>query len=125
MPVRTRYITHEQDLVKVGDFRLDPVEKQKWIKDLRSGKFQQGRGALRTFDDRYCCLGVKVCRGEWVSSPWSIPEYAIDGGKNRGRLTSSLPTKLLPSSIQGILMDLNDTYEWTFLMIADWIEKYL
>ena len=28
-----------------------------WVKALRSGKYKQGRGALRT-GDMYCCLGV-------------------------------------------------------------------
>lgn len=31
--------------------------KQKWISALRSGKYRQGRGALRR-GDKYCCLGV-------------------------------------------------------------------
>jgi hypothetical protein len=29
-----------------------------WIDALRSGKYEQGRGSLRTNDDTYCCLGV-------------------------------------------------------------------
>jgi hypothetical protein len=32
--------------------------KTKWLKALRSGKYKQGRGQLRTPDDRFCCLGV-------------------------------------------------------------------
>jgi hypothetical protein len=30
---------------------------RKWVKALRSGEFEQGRGRLRD-GDRYCCLGV-------------------------------------------------------------------
>ena len=30
----------------------------KWTAALRSGEFNQGTGALRDMDDRYCCLGV-------------------------------------------------------------------
>jgi|LakMenE01Jun11ns_1017448.scaffolds.fasta_scaffold9958319_2 hypothetical protein len=29
-----------------------------WIKALKSGKYKQGRGTLRTDDDKFCCLGV-------------------------------------------------------------------
>lgn len=32
--------------------------KQKWIEALRSGKYQQGKGVLRTDTDHFCCLGV-------------------------------------------------------------------
>ena len=32
--------------------------KAQWIKALRSGKYKQGRGALRKTDNTYCCLGV-------------------------------------------------------------------
>lgn len=32
--------------------------KQKWVEALRSGKYEQGKGVLRTFTDRFCCLGV-------------------------------------------------------------------
>lgn len=29
-----------------------------WIKALKSGKYKQGRGTLRTDCDEFCCLGV-------------------------------------------------------------------
>jgi hypothetical protein len=32
--------------------------KQKWIAALRSGEYKQGKGVLRTTEDRFCCLGV-------------------------------------------------------------------
>jgi hypothetical protein len=32
--------------------------KAKWVEALRSGRFEQGRRALRKMDDTYCCLGV-------------------------------------------------------------------
>lgn len=32
--------------------------KQQWIEALRSGKYKQGKGVLRTFSDHFCCLGV-------------------------------------------------------------------
>lgn len=48
--------------------------KAEWKKNLRSGKFAQGQGQLRSWDENnqrwvYCCLGV-LCEmsglGEWV-----------------------------------------------------------
>lgn len=36
---------------------MKKVIKQKWLKALRSGKYKQGNGKLRS-KDNYCCLGV-------------------------------------------------------------------
>lgn len=30
----------------------------KWIEALRSGKYKQGTGSLKTIHDEFCCLGV-------------------------------------------------------------------
>lgn len=32
--------------------------RDEWTAKLRSGEFKQGRFALRTKDDEYCCLGI-------------------------------------------------------------------
>jgi hypothetical protein len=32
--------------------------KDKWLKALRSGKYKQGKFALKRADDTFCCLGV-------------------------------------------------------------------
>lgn len=31
---------------------------KKWVKALRSGKYKQGTGRLRSMSDEYCCLGI-------------------------------------------------------------------
>lgn len=36
---------------------MDSSLKQKWVRALRSGKYTQATGALRT-EDGFCCLGV-------------------------------------------------------------------
>jgi len=47
--------------------------KTKWIKALRSGKYKQGTGRLKTNDGGFCCLGVlsdlyaKEKKIEWIS----------------------------------------------------------
>lgn len=50
---------------------MDKEIQDKWVKALRSGKYQQGRRALRTTDNKYCCLGVLcdlVASDEWSKS---------------------------------------------------------
>lgn len=39
---------------------MDKKLKAKWVKALRSGKYKQGKGVLRTADNKFCCLGVLV-----------------------------------------------------------------
>jgi len=46
-------IQHEEQLI-----RKDLKRRDEWITALRSGKYKQGCGLLRTRDDKYCCLGV-------------------------------------------------------------------
>lgn len=36
---------------------MKPEIKARWVENLRSGKYEQGRGVLRK-DSEYCCLGV-------------------------------------------------------------------
>ena len=74
--------------------------KAEWKKNLRSGKFAQGSGQLRTWDPdekvwKYCCLGL-LCEmsglGEWKAStylnnrhylPVEVAEWAgIDPGND-------------------------------------------
>lgn len=37
---------------------MNKLVKRLWIKALLSGKFKQGKGALRKKNNTYCCLGV-------------------------------------------------------------------
>jgi hypothetical protein len=37
---------------------MNEAIKERWLAALRSGKYKQGRGKLKTVDDEYCCLGV-------------------------------------------------------------------
>lgn len=37
---------------------LKPEVKTLWVKALRSGEYEQGRGRLRSSDNKFCCLGV-------------------------------------------------------------------
>ena len=37
---------------------MNQTIKEKWITALTDGSYQQGRAALHTMSDKYCCLGV-------------------------------------------------------------------
>lgn len=85
--------------------------KKKWIRALRSGKYTQGYGRLEN-NGVFCCLGV-LCK--------------VAGVKYYGH-DAVAPSKLLDTSLQNILIDMNDgtkskNSRHTFNEIADWIEK--
>lgn len=37
---------------------MDSDIRAEWTTELRSGKYKQGRHALHTTNDEYCCLGI-------------------------------------------------------------------
>lgn len=56
---------------------LDKEFKKKWTAALRSGKYKQGKGYLRTKDclgDKFCCIGVAfdIEGFKWVKSQDSL-----------------------------------------------------
>lgn len=53
-----------------NDQRADLLRR--WVDALRSGKYKQARGRLKT-DDGYCCLGV-LCDVSG-SGTWARPKY--------------------------------------------------
>jgi len=93
--------------------------KAEWVKALRSGEYKQGRLRLQR-GDSYCCLGV-LCEVAGVA----IPRNGIDldclslrkFGDECGLLT-----KTSHISLQGRLIQLNDSDLLPFPAIADWIE---
>ena len=63
----TRYVTTP----------IDPDVKERWVKALRSGKYEQGRGGLCTIDENgvqcFCCHGVLADME--ISEPWVYSEH--------------------------------------------------
>lgn len=116
--------------------------KKEWCETLRSGKFKQGKGKLRSGNDAYCCLGVlseiyreKTGKGYWVevkenelsSAPNSCFRFVSEHANNTVFLTKdvqdwagveSSDVKVRMTS----LASLNDNGE-SFEGIADIIEK--
>lgn len=108
--------------------------KAKWLAALRSGKYQQGRGALLQQgdgDNEYCCLGVlgSICGANsrqlsngqiledvdmgYVLGPWQPRKpgfYPFEPGRPETHVT-----------IQRVLAAMNDNGK-SFAEIADYIE---
>lgn len=109
---------------------------RKWIKALRSGRYEQGISRLRT-DDSYCCLGV-ACDisglGKWVGTT-HLPRYRIGHNEEDRSGFLSLPSlrKYYGCDSAGFTLDslgkdmitLNDQDRWSFEQIADALQKYI
>jgi hypothetical protein len=107
--------------------KTKPVRKpnkahlRKWVKALRSGKFQQGSFQLyEPIGDTYCCLGVAehVRAGKPVTGLVLSPEgsefYGI--AQNPKLLTKQHGEKQAAAA-------LNDNFGWSFERIAKAIER--
>lgn len=92
-----------------------------WVAALRSGKYQQGLGCLRSLGDKFCCLGVLCDLGRekaWVRGSGAFFYHGHDG---------TLPeivrdTVGLGYSDTIALMRLNDREGKSFEEIADYLE---
>lgn len=110
--------------------------KTRWVKALRSGKYAQGNGDLRTEsrhgDVTYCCLGVlgALCKIPLESlndegtlddvgrndllGPWST--------ESQSELSFDKKVKATHTTLQRKLAAMNDQ-GWSFKRISNWIEK--
>jgi len=128
---------------------MDSSLKQKWVRALRSGKYKQASGQLKT-EDGFCCLGV-LC-DVYDSTNWTVAadndlgeayqewHYKISKlGGYTSIMKDVLPDEVVdaagldlqnpevPYGIDGTrtsLAQLNDTGA-TFAQIADLIETHL
>lgn len=104
--------------------------KKLWIKALRSGKYKQGRGHLKSNEEGvsyYCCLGVlcELALKDGVLTDYegndSYPSPVVDDWADfepkRDRLG---PRRDSPRAVE-----LNDVKKASFAQIADRIERYL
>jgi hypothetical protein len=116
---------------------MTPELKAKWLAALRSGKYQQGEGALNK-DGKFCCLGVlcDVAGYEWFED--ELPGYkTCSAGRAFIENATELEKLGLSSEIQIFCCSLNDgtfpssdkiqpdNYPHSFKEIADWLEKNL
>lgn len=105
---------------------LTKAEKDLWVQKLRSGEYEQGKGTLRSRNNKYCCLGVLAeCREvAWQGPSYSGDFYFLEKIKDYITTWSTcLPDAWLRNDeVQNILMSMNDSKKLTFNQIADWIE---
>jgi len=88
--------------------------KEKWIKALRGGEYEQGKMDLHNLSDNtYCCLGVLAEIGDIVT----VGNSYLD--KNDRSCVKGLTIRN-----QTVLAEMNDAGK-TFKTIANWIEKYI
>lgn len=105
--------------------KLSKKVKDKWVKALLSGKYEQGKEKLyNTIDNTYCCLGV--AREIGCADPLSGPDAKFWVSKS-----------FLPMDIQKKLAEFNDgtpdidaadTHDKkpkSFKWIASYIKRYL
>jgi len=98
---------------------MDAKLKAKWVKALRSGEFNQRRGALYRkerpgFEAGYCCLGVLA----------KVKGRSIDDLLNADFLEDVGINRCLNQDTQICLAQLNDAYV-PFEMIAGFIHENL
>ena len=113
---------------------VNKARVQKLVKILKSGKYKQGRSALRPKEDKFCCLGVAcdVYAKETGESLWTVnrTQSLWEEGKYRfARARTMLPTKVakyfgISKRRQLNLAEMNDDGQ-SFKKIADYMEKNL
>ena len=113
---------------------MNPVIKQKWLEALRSDEFDQGTGMLKSYDGKYCCLGV-LC--ELFRRQHSVQKNIDWHGGLFLQRVAVLPTEVIKwaglehnnynprvGEEQKTLSDYNDT-GYSFEQIANLIEENL
>lgn len=116
--------------------KMNPEVKALWIEALRSGKYQQGQGALRRISDgggpdQFCCLGV-LCDlaptelGSWFSAEFeNYRQFGTNVNTSQVGVLTSEVTNWANLFYYGELIDLNDSKKAPFTKIADYIQENL
>lgn len=115
---------------------MNPHIKAKWVYDLKSGIYKQGKGFLKN-NDKFCCLGVlcDIHQQEKSNTTW-VDNFRISGESYFGSLMD-LPFEVMswawltsndPLTKEGRfgtrLSELNDK-DFDFIRIAHIIERDL
>lgn len=109
------------------------LEKQientkKWIEALRSGEYPQGKLALRTADNHYCCLGV-ACDilegGKWKNPHNETHNYIGQDGESATALPDFEREIDLgvSNNLMNELVHMNDDDDASFKEIAEYIKS--
>lgn len=93
---------------------MDQTLKRRWIKALRSGKYQQTTGDLHNLG-AYCCLGVLCDIQNPSQTRWCGGDHVPPKGLRAGLTDDDFE----------VLVEANDTARWSFDDIATYIEVML
>ena len=130
------------------EYKLPKAIKTRWLNDLRSGKFKQGKGQLLAIDDNgnreFCCLGVLATQWHDPDRKSKRDKLSYRGGLSDCGLKIPAEVKLVlqqdPSAklkklcgfdedrspdVECILAGINDGRNKSFKQIANIIEKHL
>lgn len=124
--------------------KMNPEIKAAWVKALRSGKYEQATGALRTDEGGFCCLGVlcdlhRKSKKKGINPSWDGEEYlgsaglphqeVVDwaglGNTNPDVSLEKLDEEGNTKTVKTNLTELNDDLDKNFCEIADIIEAQL
>lgn len=120
-------------IVTTKQYRFPKKEGTKWLKALRSKKYKQDTGYLKS-SSGYCCLGVlgRVCgltEKELDNKYWlrlhDVHVEAIDHYFEEVENLINIPKEVIGADFDNMLVEelsrMNDNNK-SFIDIADWIE---
>lgn len=96
----------------------------KWIDALRSGKYTQGRGYLKSLNNEYCCLGVLcdvIDPSKWKNGEESPNCFSYQGHDFSPDFLTENDNNLFEKFNN--LINLNDDQLYGFPMIANEIQE--
>lgn len=110
---------------------MNPEVKTLWTTALRSGDYGQGRHALRSSQDKYCCLGV-LCElavkaeviAPAIQHVAGFSDYRYDSTDGIPS-TSVVKWAGITNGSMESLINMNDNDGDSFNYIADWIDRNL
>ena len=99
----------------------DEVNKnrKRFIEALRSGKYKQTRGTLKS-KDCHCAIGVAyaLLGAKWME--FAGGDHLVEATKMRRKLSEFLGAD---SETITLIIDMNDSLEYTFEQIAEELER--
>lgn len=114
--------------------KMNPEIKAKWVADLRSGKFAQGRRILCQFgvkdeQPKFCCLGVLATQVGGKTPTVRDDSFTMfsSGGEYPLHHWQTVLEQQTHISLEAVskCIRMNDEQGKTFSEIADWVEANL
>lgn len=103
---------------------------EKWVQALRGGEYKQTKNKLAKVENgkcSYCCLGVAGKMRHFTDAEMcqygELSELSSDNDYKDLKEIYGIPERLILGMLVSELIGLNDTENYTFPQIADWIEQ--